>query len=83
MQSSNMNRGNIFNFEVSYCILNLLTLLCCAGICSGYMAPEYAIYGQYSVKSDVYSFGVLTLEILSGRKNISEDLKGYVSMNYI
>ncbi|XP_062161101.1 cysteine-rich receptor-like protein kinase 10 isoform X2 [Alnus glutinosa] len=43
----------------------------------GYMAPEYAIYGQYSVKSDVYSFGVLTLEILSGRKNISEDLKGY------
>jgi serine/threonine protein kinase len=47
------------------------------------MAPEYAIYGQYSVKSDVYSFGVLTLEILSGRKNISEDLKGYVSMNYI
>jgi serine/threonine protein kinase len=83
MQSSNMNRGNVFNFEVSYCTLNLLILLCCAGICSGYMAPEYAIYEQYSVKSDVYSFGVLTLEILSGRKNISEDLKGYVSMNYI
>jgi hypothetical protein len=81
MQSSNMNRGNIFNFEVSYCILNLLTWLCCVSDCSGYVAPEYAIYGQYSVKSDVYNFGVLTLEILSGRKNISEDLKGYVSMN--
>ncbi|PIA33267.1 hypothetical protein AQUCO_04200200v1, partial [Aquilegia coerulea] len=37
----------------------------------GYMAPEYAIYGQFSVKSDVFSFGVLILEILSGQKNTS------------
>ncbi|WOG85281.1 hypothetical protein DCAR_0104469 [Daucus carota subsp. sativus] len=35
----------------------------------GYMAPEYAMYGQFSVKSDVFSFGVLVLEILSGKKN--------------
>ncbi|GLT30980.1 hypothetical protein SLA2020_057500 [Shorea laevis] len=35
----------------------------------GYMSPEYAMHGQFSVKSDVYSFGVLVLEILSGRKN--------------
>lgn len=34
----------------------------------GYMAPEYAIRGHFSVKSDVYSFGVLVLEIVSGRK---------------
>ncbi|TYI77525.1 hypothetical protein E1A91_D06G146000v1 [Gossypium mustelinum] len=34
----------------------------------GYMAPEYAWHGQYSVKSDVYSFGVLDLEIISGKK---------------
>ncbi|XP_062162375.1 cysteine-rich receptor-like protein kinase 10 isoform X2 [Alnus glutinosa] len=34
----------------------------------GYMPPEYAIRGQFSVKSDVYSFGVLILEILSGNK---------------
>ncbi|KAI3887947.1 hypothetical protein MKW92_036703, partial [Papaver armeniacum] len=34
----------------------------------GYMAPEYARNGQFSVKSDVYSFGVLVLEILSGKK---------------
>ncbi|KAK4798664.1 hypothetical protein SAY86_030990 [Trapa natans] len=37
--------------------------------CSGYMAPEYALYGQFSVKSDVFSFGILVLEIVSGQKN--------------
>ncbi|RZC66264.1 hypothetical protein C5167_009955 [Papaver somniferum] len=35
----------------------------------GYMAPEYALHGQFSVKSDVFSFGVLVLEIISGKKN--------------
>ncbi|MBA0615163.1 hypothetical protein Godav_015338 [Gossypium davidsonii] len=35
----------------------------------GYMAPEYAMHGQFSVKSDVFSYGVLVLEILSGQKN--------------
>ncbi|CAM0876956.1 unnamed protein product [Alopecurus aequalis] len=35
----------------------------------GYMAPEYALRGQYSMKSDTYSFGVLILEILTGRRN--------------
>lgn len=35
----------------------------------GYMSPEYAMNGHYSVKSDVYSFGVIVLEILSGQKN--------------
>ncbi|KAM4110613.1 hypothetical protein ACJW30_05G005000 [Castanea mollissima] len=34
----------------------------------GYMAPEYAIFGQFSVKSDIFSFGVLILEIVSGQK---------------
>ncbi|XP_021294095.1 putative receptor-like protein kinase At4g00960 isoform X2 [Herrania umbratica] len=33
----------------------------------GYMAPEYARKGHFSVKSDVYSFGVLVLEIVSGK----------------
>ncbi|KAJ9566936.1 hypothetical protein OSB04_002902 [Centaurea solstitialis] len=35
----------------------------------GYMSPEYALYGQFSVKSDVFSFGVLLLEIVSGQRN--------------
>ncbi|KAL4293350.1 hypothetical protein HN51_043836 [Arachis hypogaea] len=35
----------------------------------GYMAPEYAVHGNFSVKSDVFSFGILLLEIISGRKN--------------
>lgn len=37
--------------------------------CSGYMSPEYAIDGVFSIKSDVFSFGVLVLEIVSGRRN--------------
>ncbi|KAK9936192.1 hypothetical protein M0R45_013047 [Rubus argutus] len=35
----------------------------------GYMSPEYAMEGLFSVKSDVYSFGVLLLEIITGRRN--------------
>nr|XP_023890052.1 cysteine-rich receptor-like protein kinase 10 [Quercus suber] len=35
----------------------------------GYMAPEYAMHGQFSVKSDVFSFGVLVLEIVCGQRN--------------
>ncbi|PIA58479.1 hypothetical protein AQUCO_00500428v1 [Aquilegia coerulea] len=35
----------------------------------GYMSPEYARHGRFSVKSDVFSFGVLVLEIITGQKN--------------
>ncbi|KAI3710425.1 hypothetical protein L2E82_40205 [Cichorium intybus] len=35
----------------------------------GYMAPEYAMYGHFSVKSDVFSFGVIVLEIVRGQRN--------------
>ncbi|CAL5014683.1 unnamed protein product [Urochloa decumbens] len=34
----------------------------------GYMSPEYAMDGAFSVKSDTYSFGVILLEIISGLK---------------
>jgi len=57
-------------------------------VCSGYMAPEYAMRGQFSVKSDVFSFGVLILEIVSGQKNSGihngesmEDLLSFVSLH--
>ncbi|XP_022720561.1 putative receptor-like protein kinase At4g00960 [Durio zibethinus] len=49
----------------------------------GYMAPEYAMHGQFSVKSDVFSFGVIILEIVSGQKNncfrYREDVEDVVS----
>nr|XP_017221013.1 PREDICTED: G-type lectin S-receptor-like serine/threonine-protein kinase At4g27290 [Daucus carota subsp. sativus]XP_017221014.1 PREDICTED: G-type lectin S-receptor-like serine/threonine-protein kinase At4g27290 [Daucus carota subsp. sativus] len=55
----------------------------------GYMSPEYAIDGQFSVKSDVYSFGVLLVEIVSGVKNRlfshpdhSLNLLGHAWMSY-
>ncbi|BAT92852.1 hypothetical protein VIGAN_07170000, partial [Vigna angularis var. angularis] len=35
----------------------------------GYMTPEYAIDGLFSIKSDVFTFGILLLEIVSGKKN--------------
>ncbi|XP_016464375.2 G-type lectin S-receptor-like serine/threonine-protein kinase At4g27290 [Nicotiana tabacum] len=35
----------------------------------GYLSPEYAVHGVYSVKSDVFSYGVLVLEIVSGKGN--------------
>ncbi|XP_058197634.1 cysteine-rich receptor-like protein kinase 10 [Rhododendron vialii] len=35
----------------------------------GYMSPEYALHGQFSIKSDVFSFGLLVLKIISGKKN--------------
>ncbi|XP_076939751.1 G-type lectin S-receptor-like serine/threonine-protein kinase At4g27290 [Bidens hawaiensis] len=35
----------------------------------GYMSPEYAVDGVFSIKSDVFSFGVLVLEIVSGKQN--------------
>ncbi|KAL7213468.1 hypothetical protein ACSBR2_016071 [Camellia fascicularis] len=36
---------------------------------NGYMSPEYAIDGLFSIKSNVFSFGILVLEIINGKKN--------------
>ena len=65
---------------LDFCFLAIIFL-------SGYMSPEYAVHGQYSIKSDVFSFGVLILEILSGKKNRGfchpehcHNLLGHVSM---
>ncbi|CAL5341836.1 unnamed protein product [Camellia sinensis] len=43
----------------------------------GYMPPEYAVHGYFSVKSDVFSFGVLVLEVVSGKRN-----RGFVHANH-
>ncbi|TKY69546.1 Cysteine-rich receptor protein kinase 10 [Spatholobus suberectus] len=43
----------------------------------GYMAPEYAMEGLFSVKSDAFSFGVLVLEIICGKKNSGFYLSEY------
>uniref|UniRef100_A0A0E0E5L7 Protein kinase domain-containing protein n=1 Tax=Oryza meridionalis TaxID=40149 RepID=A0A0E0E5L7_9ORYZ len=49
---------------------------------SGYIAPEYASQGLYSLKTDVFSFGVVVLETISGRKNFimekQRDTVGYL-----
>uniref|UniRef100_A0A0D6QSL1 non-specific serine/threonine protein kinase n=1 Tax=Araucaria cunninghamii TaxID=56994 RepID=A0A0D6QSL1_ARACU len=47
----------------------------------GYLAPEYALYGQLTEKSDVYSFGVVVLEIMSGRKAL--DTSADYSTDYL
>ncbi|KAK0578132.1 hypothetical protein LWI29_005638 [Acer saccharum] len=46
----------------------------------GYMSPEYAMEGLFSIKSDVYSFGVLLLEIVTGRRNTSFRTTDYSSL---
>ncbi|CAN1765698.1 Probable LRR receptor-like serine/threonine-protein kinase RKF3 [Linum perenne] len=38
----------------------------------GYLAPEYALYGQLTERSDVYSYGVVLLELLSGKKALED-----------
>ncbi|MQM13018.1 hypothetical protein Taro_045942, partial [Colocasia esculenta] len=60
---SDFGMARIFGGNQSGCITHRV-----AGT-YGYMSPEYAMEGHYSVKSDVYSFGVLLLEIISGRRN--------------
>ncbi|PRQ44833.1 putative protein kinase RLK-Pelle-DLSV family [Rosa chinensis] len=49
----------------------------------GYMSPEYAMEGLFSIKSDVYSFGVLLLEIIIGKKNAGYYHEEYSNSNLV
>ncbi|KAG0605155.1 hypothetical protein M758_9G035800 [Ceratodon purpureus] len=40
----------------------------------GYVAPEYARYGQLTPKTDVFSFGIIALELVSGRESMNQKL---------
>ncbi|VAH99125.1 unnamed protein product [Triticum turgidum subsp. durum] len=46
----------------------------------GYMAPEYASKGVFSIKSDIFSFGVVILEILSRKRNSRRQQCGYITL---
>ncbi|XP_054800388.1 probable LRR receptor-like serine/threonine-protein kinase RKF3 isoform X2 [Prosopis cineraria] len=45
----------------------------------GYVAPEYALYGQLTERSDVFSYGVVLLELLSGKKGLEMNHDGQPS----
>ncbi|XP_066350575.1 G-type lectin S-receptor-like serine/threonine-protein kinase At4g27290 [Miscanthus floridulus] len=46
----------------------------------GYMSPEYAMDGAFSVMSDTYSLGVILLEIISGLKITSTHFTTFPSL---
>ena len=47
---------------------------------SGYMSPEYAMDGVFSIKSDTYSFGVILLEIISGLSITATRFTGFPNL---
>ncbi|ONK55299.1 uncharacterized protein A4U43_UnF5280 [Asparagus officinalis] len=49
----------------------------------GYMAPEYAQRGHFSMKLDVYSFGILVLEIMTGKRSNSFQYDSEISPDIV
>ncbi|KAG5231233.1 LRR receptor serine/threonine-protein kinase [Salix suchowensis] len=43
-----------------------------ASAAMGYLAPEYTTTGRFTEKSDIYAFGMIVLQILSGKRNITQ-----------
>ena len=65
----------IFLYLFNFCIRGANYFLS-----SGYMSPEYAMDGAFSIKSDTYSFGVILLEIISGLRITSTHFTGFLSL---
>ncbi|KAF5460801.1 hypothetical protein F2P56_020643 [Juglans regia] len=41
----------------------------------GYMAPEYITTGRFTEKSDIYAFGVIILQVLSGKRKLTNSMQ--------
>ena len=71
-----------FHIKIPIAVIHIIiqpekeVLTCIIYHFSGYMAPEYASKGIFSIKSDVFSFGVIILEILSGKRNSGQQQCG-------
>ncbi|WOG88515.1 hypothetical protein DCAR_0207750 [Daucus carota subsp. sativus] len=46
-----------------------------ASAAKGYLAPEYTTTGRFTDKSDVYAYGMIILQILSGKRMISQSIR--------
>ncbi|TVU12780.1 hypothetical protein EJB05_46437, partial [Eragrostis curvula] len=60
-----------------------------ASAAMGYLAPEYATTGRFTDKSDVFAFGIVVLQVITGRRDVSQlkvgaavsDLEGLIDGN--
>ncbi|GJN29739.1 hypothetical protein PR202_gb18057 [Eleusine coracana subsp. coracana] len=60
-----------------------------ASAAMGYLAPEYATTGRFTDKSDVFAFGVVVLQVITGKRDVSQlkvgtaisDLEGLMDGN--
>ncbi|RLM55980.1 putative leucine-rich repeat receptor-like protein kinase [Panicum miliaceum] len=43
-----------------------------ASAAMGYLAPEYATTGRFTDKSDVFAFGIVVLQIITGKRDVSQ-----------
>ncbi|XP_065859389.1 LRR receptor-like serine/threonine-protein kinase GSO1 [Euphorbia lathyris] len=54
-----------------------------ASAAMGYLAPEYTTTGRFTEKSDVYAFGMIILQLLSGKRNITQATRHAVESSKI